>query len=230
MNIIEESYKELFGKEPTKNLSIKYSGRYKAYNARIVMDKNDITVHASKTWRGISKDIQKGLIQELMVKLFNFKKHTINMDLYSNFIKSLPRYTVKTQTDAILEESFNRVNEKQFGGRIEQPNLIWGKGISQLGKYEYATDTVSISRILAERADLLDYVMYHELLHKVHKFKAYAGRHRHHTTKFKKDEEAYPNQQFLEKELGKQISRSKSPLLSSINRKLYKALSRCKRR
>jgi len=209
MSIAEEAYIELFNKQPEREIIVEYSGRYKEYNAKITMTRNQIKLGMSKVWRGISRDIQKGLIQELLVRLFEKKINTIHMDLYSNFIKSLPKYTTKTKTHPILEDSFNRVNSRFFNEKIEQPNLKIGKGINQLGKYEYATDTVTISRILLDEQELLDYVMYHELLHKKHKFKAVAGRHRHHTGAFRRDERAYPNSERLEAELERHIRKHK---------------------
>ncbi|MBW3018717.1 hypothetical protein KY329_00845 [Candidatus Woesearchaeota archaeon] len=207
MNVAEEAYAELFGKN--KEVILEYSGRYKEYNARITMTANKIKISMSKAWRGISRDIQKGLVQELMVRLFDKKINTIHMDLYSNFIKSLPKYTTKTKTHPVLEQSFIRVNSAFFGDKIEQPNLKIGNGVNQLGKYEYATDTVTISRLLLEKPELLDYVMYHELLHKKHKFKAVAGRHSHHTAAFRRDEKSYPGSEQLEKELEKHIKNHK---------------------
>lgn len=207
MNVAEKAYKELFGTE--QEIKITYSGRFKGYNARIEMQRGNIEVKAAKEWKGVSEDIQIGLVQELLVKLYKKKIHTVNMDLYSNFIKSLPRYTTKTHNHPILEQSFNRINERFFKGVLERPNLRWGNGITQLGKYEYATDTITLSRTLAEREDLLDYVMYHEILHKTHQFTAHAGRHRHHTAKFRKAERAYPNSAWLEEELGKLVNKGK---------------------
>ena len=109
----------------------------------------------------------------------------------------------------VLEESFNRVNLTYFDNTIPQPNLKVGKGINRLGSYEYASDTISISKMLLDYHDLLDYVMFHELLHKVHKFKASGSRHIHHSRAFKKAEKSYPNADLMEKKLGKLISKNK---------------------
>jgi len=190
--IINEAYTELFG-EPTHTLELKYNGRFKAYNARVSMTRTHIIVHAAKEWRTVSPDIQKGLIQELLVRLLNKKTHTLAMDLYSHFIKSLPKYTDKTETHPTLSESFNRVNAAQFNGSMDQPNLKIGNGITQLGRYDYATDTITITKHLLDHPDLLDYVMHHEMLHKHFKFTAKNGRHCHHGREFKDAEAAYPN-------------------------------------
>ena len=63
----------------------------------------------------------------------------------------------------------------------------------------YATDTVTLSKALAHDLELVDYVMYHELLHKKHKFTSKNGKSRHHTKEFRIAEKRYPNQELMEK-------------------------------
>lgn len=210
MNVIEQAYKELYpDKHINKELLLKYSGKFKGYNANIKMNAASVTVNLSKQWRGVSKEIQKGLVQELFVRLFKTKKQTLEMELYHNFIKSLPTVAPRTHNHPILEQSFKRVNDSFFNGMMQQPNLKIGNGINRLGTYEYATDTVAISQTLIKDETLMDYVMYHELLHKKHQYTAKNGHSRHHSTAFKRDEAKFPNAEQLELELKKLVSRQK---------------------
>ena len=91
MSLLEQAYKELYQEDASRSLILKYSGRFKGYNANIRMTHSDITVNASRQWKGVSPDIQKGLLQELLVRLFKTKNQTINMDLYHHFIKKIGR-------------------------------------------------------------------------------------------------------------------------------------------
>jgi predicted SprT family Zn-dependent metalloprotease len=195
--MISRAYFELFNEPCEYTTSLKYSHAFKGFNANIKMRTNHIEVRMSREWKGVSEDIQVGLIQLLLTKLFNKKEkrsaqETINMDLYKRFIKTLPKYTTVTKSDPTLLESFNRVNNDYFNGFLETPNLTWGEeSFSKLGTYEYATDTVRMSTILAKDANLLDYVMYHELLHKKLQFYDKNGRSFHHTHAFKELEKKY---------------------------------------
>lgn len=210
MSIVEQAFKELYPeKEITRRLILRYNGKFRGYNANIRMNSYELTIAMSKKWKTISPDIQKGLIQELMVRLFKEKKQTMQMDLYHNFIRSLPRVAPKTERHPILEESFERVNDMFFAGIMEQPNLRIGNGVNRLGTYEYATDTVTISKTLLENEELMDYVMYHELLHKKHQYIAKEGRTAHHSRKFRLDEKKFPNAELLEKELQKLVRKNK---------------------
>ena len=49
---------------------------------------------------------------------------------------------------------------------------------------------------------MIDLVMYHEMLHKVHKFKA-GLKMRYHSTKFRNAEKHYENYELMERELSK---------------------------
>jgi hypothetical protein len=131
------------------------------------------------------------------------------MDLYENFIKNVHIAVPKTKSHPSLEESFNRVNKLFFAGMIDKPNLVLGKGTRTLGNYDYGADTIAISEHLLKHIDLLDYVMYHEILHKKHKFKSKNTRSFHHTRKFKKEEKSYPNAKELEEKLGRISIRKK---------------------
>jgi hypothetical protein len=210
MNILEQAYQEIYPeKSEQRELILQYSGKFKGYNANIRMNRETITVNASKKWKGVSPDIQKGLYQELLVRLFKTKRPTINIDLYHHFIRSLSSVAPKTHTHPVLEESFKRVNEMFFNGMMMQPNLKTGNGVNRLGTYEYATDTITISATLMENAELRDYVMYHEMLHKKHQYTAKPGRHLHHSPQFKKDEAKFPNAGQLELELNKLVRKNK---------------------
>lgn len=205
-DLIRTSFEELF---PSRDFDfipvLKYSGRFKGYNGNIALRGRELTVSLSKEWRGIGADIQKGIIQHLLAKLFKSKKKTLSMDLYDSFLKSVHHTIPKTKSHPVLSDSFDRVNERFFHGLMEKPNLIVGSGMSRLGTYTYGTDTISVSEVLFEDFELLDYVMYHEMLHKKHKF----SEGRHHTKAFRDEEKKYGDIDVLERSLTRLIKRAK---------------------
>ncbi len=206
MSLIKRAYSELYsGKDFGYEDKITYSGRFNDYNGNIKKRGNEIEVNMSKTWRGIDKEIRLGLIQALLNKLFNTKKETINIDLYNKFLKNVHIAVPKTKLEPVLVNSFDRVNDKYFYGMIEMPNLVFGqRSIAKLGSYEYGSDTISISQIFREApAELLDHIMYHEMLHKKHKFYTKGGRSYHHVGKFKKEEKKFENNEEIEQQLKK---------------------------
>ena len=96
-----------------------------------------------------------------------------------------------------LEEAFERVNRAYFSGEIARPRLIWsrGKTYREFGHYQPASDTVSISQSLdsAQVPEyVLDYVVFHELLHKQLGVKTSSGRLYSHTPAFHQAEKRFP--------------------------------------
>jgi len=70
-----------------------------------------------------------------------------------------------------LEESFQRVNNEYFHSKLEQPELCWSPVAARrvLGSYQERKDRLIISQVFdSPKVPLfvLDYLMYHELLHK----------------------------------------------------------------
>ena len=85
MSIISDAFEDLF---PEKNIgdfnfNIKYNGKFKPYNANVKYTRNSFAFNLSKKWERVSREIQIGLLQELLLKAFREKKKTFNIDLYN---------------------------------------------------------------------------------------------------------------------------------------------------
>ena len=208
MNIIEKAFYGLFpDKELRHEVRIKYSGKFGRYNANVKYTPRTMEFGLSKDWRQVDEDIKMGLLQSLLAKVFKTKKSTTNMDLYNLFIKNVHTAIPKTMTEPALEDSFSHVNDTYFLGMVEKPNLRWGQhSTTKLGSYDYHSDTISVSRIFEESEKrLLDFVMFHEMLHKLHKFKVTNGRSLHHSRLFKKTEKEFENSANIEKQIARHV-------------------------
>ncbi|MDA1197384.1 MAG: hypothetical protein O2779_05500 [Nanoarchaeota archaeon] len=195
--MLSSAVSELYSSFPY-SVSVAYSGRFKAYNANVKLRGSVLTFHFSKDWKGVSDDIQKGLVQSLLVKimkgrLVSLHKTTSSMELYDIFMRKLHLVAPKIESDPVLRSSFDRVNARFFEGLLELTNLRWGThSYRKLGSYAYASDTITLSKLLEEDYELLDYVMYHEMLHKKHKYVRNKTRSHHHTKAFRDDERKFP--------------------------------------
>lgn len=212
MQLIKEALEKLYpDKAFNYSVKLKYTARFKPYNANVRYTKNNLEFSLSKQWRHINRDIVIGLIQSLFLKVFNDKKQTINIDLYNFFIRNLHISIPKQKSDPILESSFNRVNTKYFYNLIEIPNIEWGNNSKRkLGSYDYHTDTISISRIFLDaEPELLDYLMYHEMLHKKLKFNNKNNRSYHHTRAFREKEKEFEGHIEMENKIKDLIKKSR---------------------
>ncbi|MFH1642041.1 MAG: hypothetical protein ABIC04_04025 [Nanoarchaeota archaeon] len=216
--MLNEATTELYNDFPY-DIAIKYSGKFKPYRANVRLSSDIIQFNLSKSWKSISKEIQIGLIQELLLKILKkrltpLKTTSQNIELYNIFIKKLHLGIPKTKIDPILEKSFERINDKYFHGLIEKTNFTWSDSVNKLGSYEYGTDTITISKILMEDTDLLDYVMYHEMLHKKHKYHSKKGRHYHHTTEFRNKESEFKDSKMLERKINSLVRKKRKHFFS----------------
>ena len=209
----EEAFRRLYPERKHNfDFEIKYSRNFNDFNSNVRFSRfgNKIRFNLSRKWKDVDEEIQIGLLQSLMLKIFREKgqekseKHTINIDLYNSFIKNLHIGIVKDKSDPVLEESFDRVNKKYFFELVDKPNLMWGaESYRKLGSYDFHTDAISISRaLMSKEQSVLDYVMYHEMLHKKEKFESRNGRTHHHTYSFRKKEKQFDNVEEIERKLG----------------------------
>ncbi len=96
-----------------------------------------------------------------------------------------------------LDVLFEEINQRFFDGGLRKPKLGWSlrKSRRVLGHYDPAHDAIAISRVF-DRPDvprrLLEYVLYHEMLHV--KYPAEMRRRRRcvHTPAFKAEERRFP--------------------------------------
>lgn len=218
-NIIEKAFKEIY---PQREFSytpiIKYTRQFNGFNANIRLRSAIIEIRMSKEWQNVSEEMQIGLVQSLLIKIFKRKGDkkimTNNMDLYNKFLKNVHIAIPKHTESQLLVDKFNKINEQFFDGVLEQPNLKWGNyAKAKLGHYEYGSDTIMLSKYLETAPEeYMEYVLYHEMLHKKHKFTHTNGRSLHHSTAFKADEAKFPRAVELEREIPRYLARKRNPL------------------
>jgi hypothetical protein len=102
-----------------------------------------------------------------------------------------------------LEAIFDCLNLHYFEGRLEKPTLSWSarKTFRILGHHDSVHDTIVISRSLDQKkipAYVVEFVLYHEMLHIAHPTKMLNGRRYNHTAAFRRDERRFTR--FLEAE------------------------------
>ncbi|HET91349.1 MAG TPA: M48 family peptidase [Chloroflexi bacterium] len=95
-----------------------------------------------------------------------------------------------------LEQVFERVNAAYFAGQLARPGLTWNRTITgaRFGHYDALRDTVMIS-VTFDAPDVpdyaIDFVMYHELLHKHLGINVVNGRRYAHTAEFRAAEQRF---------------------------------------
>ncbi len=153
----------------------------------------------------------KGLAYILVGKLLRKKIPAGAREVYSAYIKSdfirdkaavikkmRGRKVVTTSKGSVydLDEIFATVNRDYFRDAIPKPVLTWSakKTFRILGHHDATHETVAISKSL-DSGDtpryVVEYVVFHEMLHIAHPTKYVNGRKYNHTPAFKRDEQRF---------------------------------------
>lgn len=190
-----QAYEGLFEKFPNKKLRMEYSGHFKHCGANVTSTAIAITFKLSKEYLELGDELKIGVMQYLLTRLYKSKKTTLEMELYHTFLKKLGDYQTGgggNIADEELKASFDKINATYFDNYMLAPNIVWGGDSRQrLGHYNFSDDTITMSTSMQGAGEFLDYVMYHELLHKKHKFEHKNGRTRSHTPAFRADERKF---------------------------------------
>lgn len=155
--------------------------------------------------------VQQALAQILVAKILKRAVPRQANEIYQNFVRQ-PETAVdagerrrargrKMLTSARgqvydLTEIFKAVNHDYFQNAVPQPQLSWShqKTFRIFGHHDALHETVVISRTLDDARVprfVVEFVLYHELLHIKHPTKIVNGRRRIHTTAFKRDEQKF---------------------------------------
>jgi hypothetical protein len=111
-----------------------------------------------------------------------------------------------------LGEIYRELNSIYFNNQIEIAGIGWGlrRSRKRMGHYDPAHHTITLSPVLdapAVPAFVVQYIVYHEMLHAVFENASGPGRKRHHFAEFRRAEEAFPHFASAKKFLGEYCSK-----------------------
>lgn len=198
-------------------ISMKALWRKRVYSNVTLLKVNQGFLKAgSDVWNAI---IENSLLQSTaensqVIQEFTLSEEFSNLLFELESLAAPPKPLTRGQTHD-LEESFMRVNQMYFNGQMARPVLTWNKTltVSKFGHYQASRDTVMIS-VSLDHPDVpkmvVDYVMYHELLHKKHGVMMVNGSRAIHTPAFREDERRFIGWQDAEKMLSEIAHRQRT--------------------
>jgi len=98
---------------------------------------------------------------------------------------------------------FNKLNKEYFRSQLSQPRLVWSsrRSMRRLGYYHPEINTIAVSQKLDDKEIphmLVEYVLYHEMLHQHFGIKNHNGRRYAHTSAFRTAEKQFKHQKEAE--------------------------------
>ena len=200
---------------------------YVGINHTIRVRQGKVYVRIAEICHDMPLSAHRGLARILVGKLFGKKAPPGARDAYESYTgttdvseradhsrRSRGRKVVTTTKGEFydLDEIFESLNFWYFGGRLQKPTLTWSprNSFHILGHHDSTHETISISRSLDSNlvpAFVVEYVMFHEMLHIAHPTVKHNGRRYNHTPAFRRDERRFPHfhkaEKWIEENLGK---------------------------
>lgn len=181
-------------------------------NSSIRLEAGNLTVILSDLLQPAPAPVTEALAHILIAKLYRkpvAAQFTHRYRLYMNRIdvrrrislaqKERGRKIHRGPAGAVhnLEEVFDELNQRHFGGMMARPALGWShvRSRNRLGHFDPSHETIVISRIFDDPSVprlALEYVMFHEMLHLHYPVVHRGGRRCVHTPEFKAHEKQFP--------------------------------------
>jgi hypothetical protein len=209
--IFEEEYRALRPRAPMPPIAVRFR-RFTSLNTTIRLREGQIFVSLSDLLEGAPETVVRAIAHILLAKLYRKPIDATQNLRYKRFASSA---AVTRQTELIrgargnkrffgpegrfyhLEEVFDSLNTRFFGGMLGRPELTWSEGMAKrsLGHYDAAHNTIVVSRVFDRPSSpryAVEYLLYHEMLHLKHPVKMRGLRRCVHSREFKLEEAQFP--------------------------------------
>ena len=186
--------------------------RFTSLNTTIRLREGKILVSLSDLLEGAPESVLRAIAHILLAKLYRKPIDPTHNMRFKRFASSA---AVTRQTEMIrttrgrkrytgpegryynLEEVFDTLNVRFFGGLLGRPELTWSENLARrsLGHYDAAHNTIVVSRVFDRPSSpryAIEYLLYHEMLHLKHPVKMRGLRRCVHSAAFKADERQFP--------------------------------------
>lgn len=209
--IFQEEFRAIRPRAPMPPMTVKFR-RFTSLNTTIRLREGKIFVSLSDLLEGAPESVIRAIAHILLAKLYRKPIDAAHNLRFKRFASSA---AVTKQTELIrhargskrysgpegryynLEEVFETLNLKFFGGLLGRPDLTWSESLARrsLGHYDAAHNTIVVSRVFDRPSSpryAVEYLLYHEMLHLKHPVKMRGLRRCVHSAEFKAEERQFP--------------------------------------
>lgn len=211
LSIFQEEYRALRPRAPMPPFVVRFR-RFTSLNTTIRLREGRILVSLSDLLEGAPESVIHAIAHILLAKLYRKPVDAAQNLRFKRFASSA---SVARQTELIrhargskryfgpqgrfynLEEVFDALNMRFFGGLLGRPELTWSESAAKrsLGHYDAAHNTIVVSRVFDRPSSpryAIEYLLYHEMLHLKHPVRMRGVRRCVHSQEFKAEERLFP--------------------------------------
>jgi hypothetical protein len=212
VQIFQEEYRVLRPRAPMPPIHVRFR-RFTSLNTTIRLREGQILVSLSDLLEGAPESVIRAIAHILLAKLYRKPIDAGHSLRYKRFASSS---AVTRQTELIrgsrgnkryigpegrfyhLEEVFESLNMRFFGGLMGRPELTWSEHHARrlLGHYDAAHNTIVVSRVFDRPSSpryAIEYLLFHEMLHLKHPVRMRGLRRCVHSREFKAEERQFPH-------------------------------------
>jgi hypothetical protein len=186
--------------------------RFTSLNTRIRLRQGEIRASLSDLLEGAPEPVLRAIAHILLAKLYRkpidaaqnlrFRRFAASASVTRQaelirFARGSKRFTGPEGRYYHLDEVFDSLNVRFFGGLLGRPELTWSEHAAKraLGHYDAAHNTIVVSRVFDRPSSpryAIEYLLYHEMLHLKHPVQRRGLRRCVHTPQFKAEEALFP--------------------------------------
>ncbi len=202
---------------------------YVGINHTIRIRNGEVFVRIAEICRDLPASAQRALAMILVAKLYRRRVPIAAKELYGAAIstdeyriranqnkRKHGRKVITTSKGTVydLDKIFDSVNYGYFGGSIPKPTLTWSsrKTYRILGHHDATHKTIVISKSLDSPTVpkfIVEYIVFHEMLHIYPPAKINNDRRYHHTPTFRRNERKFKYYEEAEKWIEKNVRKLK---------------------
>ena len=210
-SIFSSVHRELKPRTPAPQIQVEFFP-FAGINHTARLNEGRLKVRVSDLFEEAPDEVHRALAYILLAKLYRKK---IDASIHRTYRAFILRHEIQERARVVrsgrgrgmrvvrargrhfdLDAVFDRINAQYFSGTIDKPRISWSTKRSKcvLGRYDSTHHTIFISRVFdAPRIPsyVLDYVMYHEMLHVTHRTRIQDCRVIVHTPEFKREERRF---------------------------------------
>ena len=211
LEIFRETYSELRPDTPLPELKIEFFA-FANVNNTIRLRNGRLLVRLSDLLEGAPDTVLKAIAHILLAKMY---RHPIDRRHAARYRRYVASHDIVRKTHLVrqvrgrkllrsprghfydLDAIFDDLNTRFFRGLMGRPRMSWSQTKTRriLGHYDAAHNAIIISRIFDHPETpryVLEYIVYHEMLHLKHPVKLRGSRRCVHSPEFQAEEKLFP--------------------------------------
>jgi hypothetical protein len=211
LDIFHRAYRELRPRAAMPEIEVRFF-KFANVNNTVRLRDNKLLFRISDLLEGAPENVLHSIAHILIAKIYRKEIDPAYAARYRRFVGSraitekahlLRQMRGRKRIDGPvgnvyhLDEIFEELNTRFFYGLMARPNMSWSQNSARhlLGHYDPAHNAIIVSRVFDDvrvPRYVVEYIVYHEMLHLKHPVKLKGSRRCVHPKQFQEEEKLFP--------------------------------------